>query len=210
VIAFGRRIKVHRLQLKDPRRLPYAARNFLIQDEGNGEADLSLYLEDDLVIHDQYYIDKLIWFFSRTDHRYGLMPHRYELTGAVECPRFFVDGPIAESAFPKHHRPAEAVASGQFGGGPTVYFDVASNPHAGTFSLSSVQRDRLLNEGSSEEGFVGPLETVATYTILEYFPVLKPSWPSRDFLLVEHAHPSFLHWRSRLPLLDGKPSPTGG
>jgi hypothetical protein len=74
---------------------------------------------------------------------------------------------------------------------------VASNPHSGSFALSRAQRLRLREEGLAAKEFVGPLETVATGTVLAAFPVLKPGWECRDFLLLEHAHPSFLAYRFR-------------
>lgn len=199
VAAFGARLTVHQLELEDPRRLPMAARDFLLADGAPGEADLSLYLEDDLVIQDRLYVDKLIWFTARTEHRFGLMPHRFEPTGDPAHPRLFVDGPIATHSFPAHHQPAAAVASGQFWDGQMIQFDVASNPHSGSFALSAPQRQLLATRGVADEGFVGPLETVATFTVLQHLPVLKPSWPCRDFLTLEHGHPSFLYWRDKLP-----------
>ena len=201
VAAFGSRVTVHQLQLANPRRLPHAARDFLIKDVGEQGSDLSLYLEDDLIIQDRFYVDKMMWFLTRTNHRYALMPHRYELTGDLDFPRLFVDGPIATRAFPVHHQPAEGVASGQFWDGQTIHFDVASNPHSGSFTLSALQRQMVAERGAADEGFVGPLETVATFTILQHLPVFKPSWPCRNFLTLEHGHPSFLYWRDKLGLL---------
>ena len=190
--AFERRITVHQLSLDDPRRLPFAVRDFLLKDEAAGDADLSLYLEDDLVIQDRLYLDKLLWFCRKTNHRFALMPHRYELTGYHLTPRLFVDGPIDVSVLPVHQQPAEHVASGFFVGGDHIHFDIASNPHSGSFSFSAQQRQQILAAGVADEGFIGPLETVATFTVLQHLPVMKPSWPQRDFLLLEHAHPSFL------------------
>ena len=134
----------------------------------------------------------MVWFLIKTKHQFALMPHRYELTGNHLNPRLFVDGPIDVEALPNHHQPAEKVASGRFGGGSLVHFDVASNPHSGSFCCSALQRQNLLSQGVADEGFIGPLETVATFTVLQYLPVIKPSWLNRDFLLIEHAHPSFL------------------
>ena len=199
--AFAGRVHIHQLDLEDPRRLPHAARDFLLMDQASGEADLSLYLEDDLVIHDRLYVDKLIWFTERTQHAFALMPHRFELTGDLCQPRLFVDGPIAKTDFPPHQQPSGAIASGTFWDDQLIYFDVASNPHSGSFAMSAKQRRYIANVGVDDEGFVGPLETVATFTVLQHLPVLKPSWQCRDFLAVEHGHPSFLYWRDRLPRL---------
>lgn len=195
--AFERRITVHHLSLDDPRQLPFAVRDFLLKDEAAGDADLSLYLEDDLVIQDCLYVDKLLWFYRKTNHRYTLMPHRYELTGYHLTPRLFVDGPIDPEVLPEHHQPAEKVASGSFAGGERIHFDLASNPHSGSFACSAQQRRTILAAGVADDGFIGPLETVATFTVLQHLPVMKPSWAQRNFLLVEHAHPSFLAARAR-------------
>ena len=192
LLAFEYRVTVHQVDLEDPRRLPFAARDFLLNDDAAGTADLSLYLEDDLVIQDRLYLDKMLWFLRETKHQFALMPHRYELTGNHLSPRLFVDGPVNIAALPDHQKPAEQVASGQFDGGPVVHFDVASNPHSGSFCCSALQRQQLLLLGVADEGFIGPLETVATFTVLQHLPVMKPTWLNRDFLLVEHAHPSFL------------------
>jgi len=35
---------------------------------------------------------------------------------------------------------------------------------------------------------------------LNHFPVLKPIWRERDFLCLEHGHPSFLSQVGSLPL----------
>ena len=194
--AFERRITVHHLALEDPRRLPFSARDFLLQDAAAGPADLSLYLEDDLVIQDRLYLDKQQWFLQKTKHQFALMPHRYELTGYHLKPRLFVDGPIDRAVLPEHQQPQEQVASGRFADGSISHFDLASNPHSGTFCCSAAQRERIQAQGVADEGFIGPLETVATYTLLQHLPVMKPGWSSRDFLLLEHAHPSFLAARA--------------
>lgn len=206
--SFGSRLRVHALALDDPLQLPMAAREFLLSADADA-ADLVLYLEDDLVIQDRLFVDKLVWFLQRTQHRFALMPHRYECTGDPRHPRLFVDGPIDPIALPAHQQPAVAVASGQFWDGQTIAFDLASNPHSGCFCLSREQRRVLQQKGMASSWIIGPLETVATYTVLEHFPVLKPSWPCRDFLLLEHGHPSFLHCHQQWPRL-ALPDPGAG
>ena len=49
------------------------------------------------------------------------------------------------------------------------------------------------------DGFVSPLETAATLTVLQHFPVLKPAAPHQGFLAVEHGHPSFLSYLQTFP-----------
>ncbi|QEY32341.1 hypothetical protein EVJ50_09025 [Synechococcus sp. RSCCF101] len=194
--AFRGRLTLHEVELEDSLHLPRAARDFLLQHEQ--PADLHCYLEDDLVIHDPLFVDKVSWFLNRTAHQLALMPHRYECTDDPAMPRLYVDGPIAPDFLRRFQTPQPRVATGRFWDGNEVSFDVASNPHSGLFLLSEPQRQRLRGRGVADEGFVGPLETVATYTVLQHMPVVKPSWDCRQFLLVEHAHRSYVAWRDLL------------
>jgi hypothetical protein len=195
---FASRIRLHQVELEDPRNLPAAARSYLLEQE-DSPADLFLYLEDDLVINDRLYVDKVLWYCERTQHRSVLMPHRYELTGSPDAARLFVDGPIDVDYLRGFQEPRAKVASGRFWDGQEVSFDVASNPHSGSFAISRPQWLQLRRGSKAAKEFVGPLETVATGTVLQEFAVLKPSWDCRDFLLLEHAHPSFLIQRELLP-----------
>ena len=61
-------------------------------------------------------------------------------------------------------------------------FDLASNPHSGCFVVSATQADELSQQPLPREGFVGPLETAATLTVLHRYPVMKPSLEHWRFL----------------------------
>lgn len=189
--AFSQSIKVLMLQPEDPIQLGLAARDALLQAEPI--ADLNLYMEDDLVIHDPLFFEKQRWFLERAEHRAVLMPHRYELVqaGSRYPRRFYVDGelePEALEGFPWQAH--AAAASGVFHGRP-VGFDQPSNPHSGLFVLSGPQVEQLRRSGIPSWEWIGPLETAATQTVAHRFPVLKPSWTCRDFLTVEHGHHSY-------------------
>ena len=189
-------ISVRSFSLENPKELALACRDHLIQQ--GDPADLSVYLEDDLVIHDPFYFYKLLWFHERTEHQMCLMPHRYERLRDGRG-QLLVDGPLRPGLIGRFVQPQEHVASGRWLGQQDVSFDLTANPHAGTFALSRPQLLRLRQEALPREGFVGPLETAATLTVLRYFPVLKPSRPHRRFLQIEHGHPSFLQPAARLP-----------
>lgn len=194
------RLSVQQLQLEDPRQLPLAAAAWLRQHEQ--PADLHLYVEDDLVIQDPRYVDKLVWFTERTQHRFVLMPHRFECCVSQSPMRLYVDGPVrpVDQQAPVWVDEEQEVARGTYWDGRSVGFAQASNPHSGSFCLSEPQRQLLLERAAEPMEFVGPLETAATGTVLGQFPVLKPVWAQRDFLCLEHGHPSFLTQLSRLPL----------
>lgn len=186
------------IDVDDPRLLPLAARDELIS-HSKIEADLYTYLEDDIIIHDSSYFHKQDWFLRKTNDQLSLMPHRYESINRQGIRSLLVDGPLDAGFISKFASPQENVASGLFRGIEQVSFDIANNPHSGTFTLSKKQALQLQKESLPTSGFVGPLETAATLTVLKFFPVLKPSKEYRSFLMVEHGHPSFKHYTKTLP-----------
>jgi hypothetical protein len=187
----GPQLQLHQLELEDPRQLALEARDWLVQHPR--PADLNLYLEDDLVIHDRLLPEKMLWMAECSQQQAVLLPHRYEtLRTPGAPPRLYVDGVIEPDELAAWHRPQQAAARGRFRGQQAVSFDVPLNPHAGCFGLSRAQVTRLQGEALPREGFVGPLETAATFTVGRFFTLLKPAWAQREFLAVEHGHPSFL------------------
>lgn len=189
--SFEPSVMIHHHQLEDPRQLALVARDFLV--EHGSPSDFNLYLEDDLVIHDPLLPEKMLWIAEYSQHQCVLLPHRYEcLRTPGAPPRLYVDGKIEQEDLEGWHRPEKGVARGRFRGWQDVSFDCPVNPHAGCFGLSRLQVMRLREEEMPYEGFVGPLETAATYTVGKFFQLLKPCWPQREFLTIEHGHPSFL------------------
>ncbi|MFM7732932.1 MAG: hypothetical protein ACKO6F_05635 [Cyanobium sp.] len=194
----GDAVQVRDFDLADPRLLPLRSRDLLIH-EGD-PADLSLYLEDDLVISDPLFLDKQAWFLDSTEGRLVLMPHRYERVNQSGAGVMLIDGPLRADFIRRFHTPSEDQASGSFDGRETIRFDVPANPHAGCFCLSRNQVERLRGLPLAVEGFVGPLETAATLTVLEHLTVVKPALPQWRFLCLEHAHPGFLSYLERYPI----------
>jgi hypothetical protein len=195
--VFSGRIQVHALELDNPRLLPIHCRNWLLQQP---PADLNLYLEDDLVISDPLFLDKQLWFLQRTQHAAVLMPHRVEPSTSGPQAQLLVDGPLAPAFIQRFCTPTTNAAQGRFDpGGPLIQFDLASNPHSGCFVVSAPQLQRLSQLELPSDGFVSPLETAATLTVLAHFPVFKPAAGQQRFLQIEHGHPSFLGFLKSLP-----------
>ena len=201
VEQFTDRLTFHSVTSENPRHLPLTAAKWLV-NQTDQAADLSLYLEDDLVIQDPRYIDKQVWFTERTEHQFVLMPHRQEYCVGEAPMRLCVDGPIKpiEQEDSVWSDQEKEIARGSFWDGRSVGFALASNPHSGSFCLSAAQRQRLVESQAQPTEFVGPLETAATGTVLDHFPVWKPVWRERDFLCLEHGHPSFLGHLGTMPL----------
>ncbi len=194
---FNGQIHRHRIDLADPRQLALAARDLLIQHPQ--PADLNLYLEDDLVISDRHYLDKMVWFQELCGHRMVLMPHRYERLDRDDVGVLLVDGPLRPGFIGRFTTPRHNVLQGRWRAGPAIDFDVATNPHSGSFCLSRAQVKQLKGQELPRQGFIGPMETAATLTVLGHFPVLKPALQQWRFLAVEHGHPTFRDlWHTRL------------
>ncbi len=191
-------IQLHNVQLENPRHLPLATRNWLIQQEP--KADLTLYLEDDLVIADPLFLDKQHWFLNRTGEQLVLMPHRFEPIASGPHARLMVDGPLHPEFIGRFCTPQANVVRGRFDPqGDEISFDITDNPHSGCFVLGPRQIDHLRQQELPNDGFVSPLETAATLTVLQHFPVLKSAAPHQGFLTVEHGHPSFLSYLQTFP-----------
>lgn len=198
VAPWGAGVQLHQLELADGRLLPAATRDRLVQSEE--EAELFLYLEDDLILQDPLCLDKWLWFAEHTQHQAVLMPHRFEVVPGGG--RVFVDGALSPPYLQSLDWPSGVAFAAPFQDGCTVHFQPASNPHAGMFAISGVQRLQLRERMPLPlEGFVGPLETAATLTVASHWPVFKPGWPDRQFLLVEHGHAVFVNYLQALPML---------
>lgn len=195
---YADRISIHAVQLDNPKLLPIHTRDWLIQQEPI--ADLSIYMEEDIVISDPLFLDKQLWFLERTDHKAVLMPHRFEPHPSDGEARFLVDGPLPERLICRFHTPRKNVASGCFRTDlEPVSFDQPFNPHSGCFVVDAEQIRYLRQQTLPQDGFVSPLETAATLTVLQHFLTLKPSEGHQRFLMVEHGHPSFLSCLESFP-----------
>ena len=203
-------IQVKSFDLDNPRQLPIATRDWLLKGDSEAEpADLYVYSEDDLVINDSEFFDKQSWFLSHSKSKHCLMPHRYELVFRRKVGRLLIDGPLRPSLVRQFTHPQVHAGRGVYRGTTNVSFDIAENPHSGLFIVNKEQRDFLAKQQLPIDGFISPLETAATLTVLKYFKVCKPSLHCHDFLTIEHGHPSFTafmnHWTHR-PMPETGPS----
>ncbi len=191
-------IHVHNIELENPRHLPLEARDWLIKYDPI--TDLSVYMEDDIIINDPLFFDKQFWFLERTSNKFVLMPHRVETVLSGRTSRLIVDGPLASSFINKFCEPKSYIAAGRFDPlGEEISFDITENPHSGCFIISREQVKHLRKQILPRDGFVTTLETAATLTVLKYYNVLKPSKGKQRFLEIIHGHPSFLSYLNTFP-----------
>ena len=161
--------------------------------EMRGQYDYYAYFEDDLVIHDAQFFDKLSLFNNAAKNPICLFqPQRYELS---------VGEPAEKKAL------ANKVYNDYRGGNQT--FDSAkltvnilgrsytiertTQPHAGCWFLNNEQLDRFVNSGKfgwcGELLWGSPLDTAATWGISHTFAVYKTALDSLDFFELQHACP---------------------
>lgn len=199
---FRNQVRIHSLDLNNSRHLPLKARDYLIEHGAN--YDMCLYLEDDLIIRDAEFLAKQQWMLQKSEHRTVLMPHRTEWVPGGNGKRLMVDGPLRPEFINRFCTPRLAVAKGRYQGEEEIVFDQTDNPHSGLFCISGTQAKQLAQIDQPTDGFIGPLETAATLTVLQKYVVLKPAWKNRQFLWVEHGHPSFQNYCKTWPMV-GEP-----
>lgn len=158
-----------------------------------GEYDFYCYLEDDLILHDPYFLHKQLWFNQQAGDGCVLQPNRFEMSYTErEIKKVYID-----FEFTQAERTEGQVELSYLGGTLTCYRP--SNPHAGCFFLNGRQmaawaaRPDFL---SRETGFVGPLESAATLGVARAFTVFKPALRDAGFLEIQHYGQA---WSRRLP-----------
>ena len=151
------------------------------------------YLEDDLLIHDPCFFNKLIWFEELMGPEAVLLPQRVELPDRPSLvDRFYIDGPI---------EPVEREALVQPGPvrlvdtpGGRVAVEPALNPHAGCFFLSRRQLEHWVQQPHWQDGdvsFISPLESAATLGLAKTFSLFKPCLGNAGWLEIQHYGTSF-------------------
>jgi len=142
--------------------------------------DWFLFLEDDVVLHDPCFLEKLDLFNrAAADPSLVLMPHLYEMSQGrkVYVQRAARDGRVNPySAHTAIHAPG-------------VTFVEFENPHAAMFCLSQAQVRRWAASGRRWRGrtvWVGHNESACTGCLFECFRLYKPHPRHAHFLEAQH------------------------
>jgi hypothetical protein len=160
-----------------------------------GRYDFYCYLEDDLVIDDGLWFQKLRWFSAQFGDDSVLFPHRFECAARVPLQKLYIDGPVREDFSARwqdindrRHLQAEVL-------GAPFRFERWPNPHSGCFFLNAAQMQRWADSaffGDRDTSFAGPLESAATLGAVKAFRVYKPSPGNANFFELRHAHNRYL------------------
>ena len=176
----------HRATDCEPMFLGFECHTVLKENLGN--YDYYCYLEDDLILHDPLFFQKLVWFNERAGNAYLLQPNRYEKAIAKGIEKNYIDLDL----FTERNRPNAHLYQQTIEGqvlGATVRFGRTSNPHAGCFFLNQEQMRHWTNQPhflSRDTSFFGPLESAATLGIRRTFQIYKPLRENASFLEIQH------------------------
>ena len=160
-----------------------------------GKYDLYCYLEDDLLISDPQFLQKLLWFNSQFGDETTLLPHRYEISPTEPLHKLYIDGPVRPDFTAKWQDVSDrTVVESEVLGSPLT-FERWPNPHSGCFFLNARQMEKWSSSPTFQDGdcsFAGPLESAASLGIMKTFLIYKPSMAHAGFFEIQHLHNRYL------------------
>jgi hypothetical protein len=156
--------------------------------------DLYAYFEDDLLIQDPLFFQKINGFQALMGSDVVLLPQRLELTSAPNrVDRFYIDGPLADADLaPFSLKPGPVVVMPFLNG--KMAFEPPRNPHAGCFVLTASQLRHWSEQPwwlDYDCSFISPLESAATLGLIKTFRLYKPCLSHAAWLEVQHWGTSF-------------------
>lgn len=175
----------------DPMLLGFQCHGFLKKNLGN--YDYYCYLEDDLILQDPSFFQKLMWFNSSVDNTWVLQPNRFEW---VTQQNYIIKNYIDPELLFKTGQPGEFAH--YFNDNLTILARLmnqeivikrAENPHSGCFFLNQKQMEYWAIQDYFSKidcRFFGPLESAATLGLARTFRVYKPAPETANFLEIQH------------------------
>ncbi|WP_341740257.1 calcium-binding protein, partial [Microcoleus sp. CAWBG640] len=157
--------------------------------------DYFCYLEDDLILHDPWFFNKLNWFRHHGGNGNLLQPNRYEVSPQAPVFKAYIDGDLTHSAtanFQNIEEQRQLIGKIME---QKIAFERALNPHSGCYFLNAEQMAYWAKQShflDRDTSFVGPLESAATLGIMRTFRVYKPVSAYANFLEIQHFGSSFL------------------
>lgn len=164
--------------LDDPIRLGFACHHEIAGRAGG--FDFCCHLEDDTLLSDPLFFDKLRHFNAHAGPASVLVPHRFEAAGGRTC---LVDGRVGDVNLGAAVRDIPLPVLGG-----EVVCRRPANPYSGCYFLDRPQVARLLASGhypGADASWIGPLESGMSLPLMRAFAVYKPPAES-GFLEVRH------------------------
>lgn len=178
------------VKLENPRFLGYGCHKILEQRfREKGDYDYYCYMEDDCVIHDSLFFQKIMWFQQEFGETAILQPHRYHVEKEVPYNKRYTEPELMKEFIrqfvnlEKNPRLSAQVM------GRTIHFFKTLNPHCGCFFLSANQYAKMVNHPDYKytwEHFISPLESAATFMLTRLFDVYRVDFSQAAFFDMEH------------------------
>lgn len=154
---------------------------FRLQEEFVNKVDefeWFLFLEDDIILYDAFTIEKLEKFNQQSGYENAILyPNRYEM---YEGTKRYIDLTVEKNLVWNKLSSVEI---------EKVKFAEFSNPHAAFYCLSRKQMKQWIKSGrlwKNQVINVGPLESAATFCLLECFSIYKPHPSNLNYFEVRH------------------------
>lgn len=183
----------HKSKLENPKYLGFECQKIL---KGNlDKYDYYCFMEDDLIIQDSYFFEKIKWFNNSADILNVLQPNRYEVSTCDRVLKSYVDGDINPRITEQYQDIKEIPELSKEFLGQNITFQSPLNPHSGCFFLTQKQMEHWANQPhflDMDVSFISPLESSATLGLMKTFKVYKPAPQNANFLEIQHYGNSFL------------------
>ncbi len=179
--------------LEDPKFLDFECQKAL--KENLGKYDYYCFMEDDLIINDALFFEKLIWFNSLFGIKSLLQPNRYESSINGQVLKAYVDGNIRPEVTSVYQNRDENKTLTTDVLGKEVIFERPYNPHSGCYFLTQSQLEYWANQPyflDYDVSFISPLESSATLGIMKTFNIYKSSLNNVNFFEIQHFGDQFL------------------
>lgn len=156
-----------------------------------GQYDYYAVVEDDMVIHDPLFFEKLAWFERQFGTTRLLQPLRYEMSQSgtpalvSEWPKISPD--VMHALGMRRDGQAERLTADWHSRQQS--FALPANPHVGGFFLSDAQLRHWASTPwlyDRDASFVTPLESAMCLALCRAFDVYQPAAPDPFFLSIEH------------------------
>lgn len=183
----------HQVQSVPALHLGFACQRHLA--ENLGDFDYYVYLEDDLILLDPLFFQKLAWFTLQAGNECLLQPNRYEASPTAPLHRVYVDGDLRPEVTAPFQDITQTPELRALVLGQELRFVRPLNPHSGCAFLNATQMRRWAatpDFGQPSQAFIGPLESAATLGVMRHFRVYKPAPENAAFLEVQHFGTGFL------------------
>jgi hypothetical protein len=190
------RVVVREHDIAEPLHLGFEAQQEFVRRAD--DADWFIYTEDDIVLVDGLFLEKLRYFNDGAPDGAVLLPHRYELWKGR---KHYID--LVSKQSPELG-PSNGLTVIDVGGWKFAEFE---NPHSGWYCLSRGQLHRWLATGRLWYGkisFVAARESAATGCLAEAFRLYKPHVDNMAYLEVRHWDTKYAELRDRI---HRQPSP---